>query len=275
MDFEQTANALAWADGTDEDAFADVYLLTSSAAGAALRTAADDLGYAWLAQWAAKQDHKSAVSQRAALVASAKVEWLRGDAVGARAAATAADNASDVPADRTASEEVELRAGALDLPPSKDPLSKDAVDLRLGHDGAQVTVDAKDPNAPDGHDCSRLMDVGFRAAMLGDGGALAEGLQRCSVDFKVIGMDLLAVLPRVQNEKDDLAAALRDCLDGPDGHAGETPFSRVENAALRRDIARAAGLDDDAAAWQAIVDANTKALTDRDRVDALFLWHAE
>ena len=120
--------------------------------------------------------------------------------------------------------------------------------------------------------------VGFADALAqardGDGGPLATTLERCDVSW--IGdapSFVLAVLPRVHTGRERLAAVLPWWQSQEPPSLGDHPFSLLHRAALRRDMLRLVGADDEAARLQAIIDRHLAVLADRERTIALILWH--
>ncbi len=206
-----------------------------------------------------------------ALAWAANQAVLRGDLAAARAAAREVATLVPEPLRPYQSDEaLKLVAGVelhtttteLELPPAE----RYAESLYVRR-GDAVDLD----NAVYGNPaCDVERHAAILAAQRGDGVALARVIQGCG--FYWIGstaQTLLAVVPRVQHGRAELATALTYFRD----NLPDDPFERVAYAAMRRDLLRLAGADVEAARWAVIVDRHAAVLTDRDRLLALAFWH--
>jgi hypothetical protein len=165
---------------------------------------------------------------------------------------------------------VELRAGTLDPRETRDAgLPYEWQRPREGSEqGREIHVGDISPDA-----CDATFSKAVLLALDGDAVPLAEVLQSCRVPWHHQGL-LYAAMPGITRGREDLIRALT-VQDAASEYANppKLPFQVVDHAAMRRDLLRRAGQDDEAARWHAIVEGNLDVFTHRDRLVALLLWN--
>lgn len=103
---------------------------------------------------------------------------------------------------------------------------------------------------------------GLANAMAGDGHELATGSRELALNA---GIKLIAVLPKVQLHRDEVVDFM-SALPGQTLTIGDAPFAVIRAAAMRRDLAHAAGDTAGVAQWQRVVDGQLGALGNRERL---------
>jgi hypothetical protein len=111
-----------------------------------------------------------------------------------------------------------------------------------------------------------------RQALAGDGGPLTRVFRTCDVSWPMSRPWLPAVLPHVAQHRTELAAVVRSYRSSRSLGYRQSRFDVLHDFALYRDTARLVGDDEDATAWQAIIDRHAAMLSDRRRVVAFAIW---
>ncbi len=262
------ARSFAWAEG-----LADAYLWRTFYEPAEAVIDHRRIHDEWLAPWAAPALAASGASTRHQVVAlgwTATLAAVRGDLDGALAIVTALPARIEVEnplaADaRELATVLELRGDRVDLP---------AIDLAGAFEVVQTMElrrggDVIDDMGVYPAACESDYRAAIRAAQDGDGAPLANVLQRCWTTWIWTHRHLLAVLPRIERDAAAVAEALRWFRED---RLSFDLFTELGYAAYRRDLSALAGDAEEAARWQAIVEAHAVWLDDRDRVVALLLW---
>ena len=169
--------------------------------------------------------------------------------------------------------EIQLREGAprLDLEPFdehagfRQSTASDHAALRWGVVSRSV-VHAFMPYA---YSTLEPAQVAMRAAARGDGGPLAEIVERSNGPWLAGSAAILSVLPKLTHGRERLAGALQS-IGGPRTYE---LFGYLRSLAVWRDVARASGDLATAARCQVILDRYVKMLSDRDKLIAFLLLH--
>jgi hypothetical protein len=186
-------------------------------------------------------------------------------------------------AQRDVTEAVRIATGT-QLTPDLDHL----VDEIAVHAGTSTTA-APSAALSSGRCAGGTLEDALHAASAGDGLPLARALERCELHWSDAGL-ILAVLPKVQHGRAELAEALRwyhdnhtgefeaasglysEPSDSPKPAFDEVPFRVLADAVTRRDLAQLVGDHDGATRWQTIIDRQLDVLADTDTLVAFLAW---
>jgi len=121
--------------------------------------------------------------------------------------------------------------------------------------------------------CIAEANAAIRSAQLGDGGALAAVLTRCSVFYGSSERALLGVLPLVKANRSALSRALRLHRDSLTTYSLDwIPFHLINDLVGYRELARFSGDAEEARVLQDIIDRNSAVLADRRKLTAFLFW---
>lgn len=230
-----------------------------------------DHSLAWLSTLALSVRTADAPDHAIALACAAVLDTVHGDLGHAKARALEAsqDTRPDVDTDNV---EAVRHAIALHTP------EVFAREQHYEHPAMAPLIELRAGSLPkDLHVLGNKADYGaaFRAAFTGDGGPLADALDRDPLLWAIDAGGLLAIAPLVHQHRAELATAVRNLHDEEGIAIDKLPFGLLAEGAMHRDLAALLGDNATAKHWQRLIDAQLPVLDDPDRVIALLLWQAD
>jgi hypothetical protein len=122
-------------------------------------------------------------------------------------------------------------------------------------------------------ECKKRFPAAIAAAQAGDGAELAAVFRECGVSWNVAQKYVLAIAPMIKTHREEVGAAMRLFRNDISTYSVDhIPFRFLDDVAMYRDIARAVGDSESAAAWQKLFDQHVPVLQDRRKLIALLIW---